>query len=194
MKITKRQLTKILIKEFKNISGDFGNFDDLDLTGGPPDLPPVEGGDEGGPSKNWPVEVINRLKRIGYYHFVRRDGQIPFKNQVVKKMIDPDVSLTIDALQEGVVIAVNYGKGEHKMIHIAGQKFVQVHNGMDTNKAIGIVVAVAKAIKNRRSEDIQNDLNRLTDSGLQDQEQFTMEDFLNNNAFLIDYYSQQGRR
>ena len=193
MKLSKKQLIK-LIKEFKDLGGD-SNFNDLDLTSGaPPNLPPVEGDDEGGPSKNWPMEVINRLKRIGYHHFVRRDGKIPFKNQVVKKMIDPDVSLTIDALQEGVVIAVNYGKGEHKVIHTAGQKFVQVHNGMDTNKATGIVVAVAKAIKNRRSEDIQNDLNRLKASGIQDQEQFTMEDFLNSRAFLIDYYSQQGRK
>lgn len=194
MKITKNQLKKILIKEFKNISGDFGNFDDLDLTGGPPDLPPIDDDDEGGGPKDWPMEVIERLKRVGYHHFVRRDGIVPFDRQVVKSMASSGVGLSIDALQEGVSIAIDYERGPHRIEHIAGQKFVQVFNGMDANKAVSIVVAVARALKNKSSEEIQADLDQLISSGFSDPEPFTMEDFLNNNAFLIDYYSQQGRR
>ena len=194
MKITKNQLKKILIKEFKNISGDFGNFDDLDLTSGPPDLPPIDDDDEGGGPKDWPMEVIERLKRVGYHHFVRKDGIIPFDRQVVKNMSSPGVGLSIDALQEGVSIAIDYERGPHRIEHIAGQKFVQVFNGMDANKAVSIVVAVAKSLKHKSSEEIQSDLDRLKSGGAADPEPFTMEDFLNNNAFLIDYYSQQGRR
>jgi len=192
VKITRRQLKKLILKEFRDITGDFG---DLDLTsGGPPDLPPLDDDDEGGGPKDWPMEVISRLKRIGYHHFVRSDGIVPFKRQVVKNMIDPDVSLTIDALQEGVAIAVNYGKGEHKIIHIAGQKFVSVLNGMDVNKAMSIIVAIAKAVKNKSSEDIQDDLDNLEASGASDPDPFTMEDFLNSRAFLIDYYTKVGRK
>lgn len=194
MKITKRQLKKLLLKEFKNISGDFGNFDDLDLTGGPPDLPPINDDDEGGGPKDWPMEVIQRLKRVGYHHFVRPDGIIPFDRQVVKNMSSPGVGISIDAHQEGVTIAIDYERGPHRIEHIAGQKFVQVFNGMDANKAVSIVVAVAKALKQKSSEEIQSDLDMLEASGASDPEPFTMEDFLNSNAFLVDYYSQQGRR
>lgn len=194
MKLTRRQLRKLILKEFKNISGDFGNFDDLDLTGGPPDLPPIGDDDGGGGPKDWPLEVIERLKRMGYEHFVRSDGIIPFDRQVMKVMIDPGVNLTIDAHQEGVTIAIGYERGPHRIEHYAGQKFVQVFNGMDANKAISIIVAAAKALKNKSSLDIQNDLDYLISSGASDPDPFTMEDFLNNNSFLVDYYAQQGRR
>ena len=109
-------------------------------------------------------------------------------------MNSPGVGLSIDAQQEGVVIAINYEKGPHKIAHIAGQKFVQVFNGMDTNKAVSIVVATAKGLKHKSSEEIQSDLDRLEASGASDPEPFTMEDFLNSNAFLVDYYLQQGRK
>lgn len=190
MKLTKKQLIK-LIKEFKDAGID---FIDLDLTSGPPDLPPIDDDDEGGGPKDWPMEVIERLKRVGYHHFVRKDGIIPFDRQVIKNMNSPGVGLSIDALQEGVVIAIDYEKGPHRIEHIAGQKFVQVFNGMDANKAVSIVVATAKGLKHKSSEEIQVDLDRLEASGISDPEPFTMEDFLNNNAFLIDYYSLQGRK
>jgi len=194
MKITRKQLKKIILKEFKNISGDFGNFNDLDLTSGPPDLPPIGDDGGGGGPKDWPLEVLERLKRVGYRHFVRPDGIIPFDRQVIKNMPSPGVGLTIDAHQEGVTIAVEYEKGPHRIPHYAGQKFVQVFNGMDANKAVSIVVSTAKGLKHKSSEDIQRDLDQLKDSGVSDPEPFTMEDFLNSNAFLVDYYSQQGRR
>ena len=190
----RRLIRKLILKEFKNSSDEFGNFDDLDLTGGPPDLPPIDDDDEGGGPKDWPMEVIKRLKRVGYYHFVRSDGIVPFDRQVVKSMNSPGVGLSIDAQQEGVVIAINYEKGPHRIAHIAGQKFVQVFNGMDTNKAVSIVVATAKGLKHKSSEEIQSDLDRLEASGASDPEPFTMEDFLNSNAFLVDYYLQQGRK
>ena len=152
MKITRRQLRKLILKEFKNLSG---NFDDLDLTSGPPDLPPIDDDDEGGGPKDWPMEVIKRLIRTGYHHFVRPDGIIPFDRQVIKIMDNSDVNLIIDAHQEGVTIAISYEKEPHKIQQIAGQKFVQVFNGMDVNKAINIVVLVARALKNKNIQNIQ---------------------------------------
>jgi len=190
MKITRRQLIK-LIREFRDLGDDFS---DLDLTSGPPSLPPIDDDDEGGPPKDWPLEVITRLKKIGYKVFVRGDGIIPFKRQVYKNMPAPNVNITIDALDDGVTIAIGFARNQHVTNAFAANMFVRCYDAMETNNAMRLITTVAKTLENKNSLDIHEDLRQLESKGASDPEPTSMEDFLNSNAFLIKYYSQHKRK
>ena len=188
MKITRRQLERIILKEFKNLPG---NFSDLDLTSGPPDLPPIDDNDEGGPPKDWPMEVIARLKKVGYKVFVRSDGVVPFKRQVYKNMPALNVNITVDALQEGVVVSIGYERDKYTPNGIASTKFIKCFNAVETNNAMRIIISTAKTLQRKDSLSIHEDIRKLESSGAKDPVGFTMEEMLNEKSFLIDYYVRQ---
>lgn len=190
MKITRKQLKKILVREFRDNSGNFGDFDTGNNV---PPLPPVDEEGDGGPHKDWPLEAIERLKKRGYQVFVRDDGIIPFARQVYKDMSHPHVNITVDALDDGIVLSIGYARNEYVTAAYAGIKYIKCHNAMDVNSIMRTILTINKSLQRKSSKDIQADLNRLINSGAKDPEPFEQEDFLNSRSFLIDYYTGGNR-
>ena len=61
MKITRKQLRKIILKEFRDIGNN--DFENIDIN--VPPMPPTD--DEGGgPGKDWSADLIKRLHKKGY--------------------------------------------------------------------------------------------------------------------------------
>lgn len=182
----RKLIRKLLLREFRKLGGEY--FDISGDSGNGDGAGEDEG--EGGPPKDWPMEVINRLKKKGYEVFVRSDGIVPFKRQVYRDMPAPNVNMTIDALQNGITIAIGFARNENLTKAFAGNKFLKCDNAMETNNAMRVILKVAKTLQRKDSQDIHKDLDRLEATGAKDPEPLTQEDFLNSNSYLIDYYAR----
>jgi len=182
----RKLIRKLLLREFRKIDGEYFNISGDSGNGGGAG----EDDQEGGPPKDWPMEVINRLKKKGYNVFVRSDGIVPFKRQVYKDMPAPNVNINIDALQNGVTIAIGFARNENLTEAFAGNKFLKCDNAMEANNAMRVILKVAKTLQRKNSQDIHKDLDRLEAAGAKDPEPLTQEDFFNSNSYLIDYYER----
>jgi hypothetical protein len=108
-------------------------------------------------------------------------------------MPHPYVNITVDALDDGIVLAIGYARNEHVTAAYAGAKYIQCRNAMDVNSIMRTIMIVNKSLQRKSSEDIRADLDYLINAGAKDPEPFKEEDFFNSESFLIDYYAREDR-
>ena len=202
MKITRRQLRKIILKEFRKLdiidngSKKFDirkNFnDDND---GPRDPSDDEGG---GPGKDWAAELIKRLQN--------KKGYTPMGgNSTAVKVLNMGESMIYAEYvsSAGVVIHL-HAKNDHYDWHrtdeelaqrgpkmIASTKFEKCDNGTDVNKVMYKVSILTSKIKDMTGAKICSDLEKLRPRVSNDKnDEFDLNAILNNDEYLIDYYAR----
>lgn len=149
MKITKRQLRKLILKEFRDLGKNFND----NTTSGMPPLPPVNDEEGGGEGKDWSAELIKRLHKIGY----RTMG----RSSTAAKVLNGGESMLYieDVMQNsGVVMHLharnhvsNANQTDEERVQrgptmIASTKFETCDNGMDVNKIIRKVLILTKKL------------------------------------------------
>lgn len=194
MKITKRQLRKLILKEFRDLGKNFND----NTTSGMPPLPPVNDEEGGGEGKDWSAELIKRLHKIGY----RTMG----RSSTAAKVLNGGESMLYieDVMQNsGVVMHLharnhvsNANQTDEERVQrgptmIASTKFETCDNGMDVNKIIRKVLILTKKISKMTGDMIYSDLEKLRPhADNKENEEFDFFTILNNNEFLIDYYAR----
>mgnify|MGYP003677987297 FL=1 len=202
MKITRRQLRKIILKEFRKLdiidngSKKFDirkNFnDDND---GPRDPSDDEGG---GPGKDWAAELIKRLQN--------KKGYTPMGgNSTAVKVLNMGESMIYAQYvsSAGVVIHL-HARNDHYDRHrtdeelaqrgpmmIASTKFESCDNGMDVNKVMDKISRLKEKIISMKGAMIYSDLEKLRPRVSNDKnDEFDPNAILNNDEYLIDYYAR----
>ena len=193
MKITRKQLRKIILKEFRDIGNN--DFENIDIN--VPPMPPTD--DEGGgPGKDWSADLIKRLHKKGYTPMGR--------SSVAAKVLGAGESMVYveDVKQNsGVVIhlhARDYRsdanqtdeeRAQYGPMMIASTKFERCDNGMDVNKIIRKVLKITRKISGMTGAMIYDDLEKLRSRSPNDEnEEFDFNTILNNDEYLIDYYAR----
>ena len=192
MKITRKQLRKIMLKELRMTGNN--DFKNIDIKGprGPSD-------DEGGgPGKDWSAELIKRLQN--------KKGYTPMGgNSTAVKVLNMGESMIYAQYvsSAGVVIHL-HARNDHYDRHrtdeelaqrgpmmIASTKFESCDNGMDVNKIIRKVLKITRKISGMTGSMIYSDLEKLRPRVSNDKnDEFDPNAILNNDEYLIDYYAR----
>jgi hypothetical protein len=193
MKITRRQLRRLILKEFRDLGTN--DFENININ--VPPIPPTD--DEGGgPGKDWSAELIKRLHKQGY---------IPMgRNSVAAKVLNSGENMIYveDIMQNsGLVIhlhARDYRsdanqtdeeRAQYGPMMIASTKFEKCDNGMDVNKIIRKVLKITRKISGMTGAMIYDDLEKLSPRSSNDEnEEFDFNTIMNSDEYLIDYYAR----
>jgi len=199
MKITRRQLRKLILKEFRELGND--DYENININ--VPPIPPAD--DEGGGGgKDWPAELIKRLHKKGYNPPVNSRGKaLDKKAQKVLNSGESMISVEDLAQNSGLVIQLHareYRSNANQTdadrmrfgpMMIAASKFESCDNGMDVNNILRKIMRITRRIEGISGESIYLDLERLNlKSKPVIKDEFDFNTILNNDDFLIDYYSK----
>ena len=195
MKITRRQLRKLILKEFRELGND--DYENININ--------VPADDEGGGGgKDWPAELIKRLHKKGYNPPVNSRGKaLDKKAQKVLNSGESMISVEDLAQNSGLVIQLHareYRSNANQTdadrmrfgpMMIAASKFESCDNGMDVNNILRKIMRITRRIEGISGESIYLDLERLNlKSKPVIKDEFDFNTILNNDDFLIDYYSK----
>ena len=193
MKITRRQLKRLILKEFRDLGTN--DFENININ--VPPMPPAD--DEGGgPGKDWSAELIKRLHKKGYMPMGRSSVAAKVSGAGESMIYVEDIKQN-----SGVIIhlhARDYRSDanqtdEERMLKgpmmIASTKFEACDNGMDVNKIIRKILRLTGKTKNMTGNMIYADLEKLRPAVSNDEnEEFDFHAILNDDEYLIDYYAR----
>ena len=211
MKITRKQLRKIILKELRMTGNN--DFKNIDIKGprGPSD-------DEGGgPGKDWSADLIKRLHKKGYAPMGGNSTAAKVSGAFFIDVVDENEKTTRrqfkagesmvyveDILNNSGVVIHLHARNNHYDQHrtdeeraqygpmmIASTKFERCDNGMDVNKIIRKVLKITRKISGMTGAMIYDDLEKLRPRSPNDEnEEFDFNTILNNDEYLIDYYAR----